>query len=634
MSTKLTYDVSTNPTPIYASVQGANPYEIDVIVSITNDTKASLSPSKITVQIPVGANIGEDLSINPRLPAPIFNQTRFPQWRVITSGNLLIIQSQDGASLRADSLIVTIPGIQVNQKPGNVTVTIKEWFGEDHATQTTILNKRQGVQPVLRFYADPAILHDVDKTVTLHWICSSQGTDYIYQITPSIPGKGHYTCQDGDPQHGVTSIPLTQTTTFTLEAIQTGGTDVSKVAEKLTLIVPVEAAQISRNYHRDAYFGGSILRLGWLAQHADYCVVQDQINEVVQTLDNQAPLDTYQEGKSYPLVLNNTKLNKLSISAVAGRSIVTLPMAPIHPPEPTQVTFSTKGSSRFETVMSIAVTPNSQLALITDFYTNTVWVVDVAKRTVEPQGIAVNDDPSSISITPDGKLAVVVCPVYLDVIDIAQRKKIQSLKIFPWDNKPAISPDGMLALIPIIDASGFQLIDLQTFKPVFVRDKGTYRASAFSQDGKHAYLLEHQVHNDEGKTLFVTFDLETHEDVSSIELASGAISLLVTPDGKWAIAIGLATSIIDLERGQLEPKQYPVHNGVNNIQITPDQGVFLSVDAQGLSVFDFSSRRLAAQSFQADFLRNFALTPDGKQLLLLQTDFEANKYLTFVGPST
>ncbi len=629
MPTKLTYDVSPNPTPIYASVKGPNPNEIDLIVSITNDTKALLSPSKIAVQIPVGANIGQDLSSNPQLPPPVFNQTLFSQWKVITSGDLLIIQPQAGASLGADSLIVTIPGIQVNQKTGNVTVTISEWFGEEHATQTMILNKRQGVQPVLKLYADPPILHDQDKTVTLHWICGPQGKDYIYQVTHT-PGEGHYTCQDGDAQHGVTSIPLTQTTTFTLKAIQTGATEGSKVAETLTLIVPVEAPQISSDYHQDAYFGGGILRLGWLAQHADYCVIHDQVNDTVKILDPHAPLDTYQKGKSYPLVLNNTEVNHLTVSAVAGRTKATLTMLAIHPPDPTQVTFSTKGSSNTDVIMSVAVTPNNQLALIIDYATNTVWVADVATRTVESQSIAVNDFPSAISITPDGKLALVVCPIYLDVIDIAQRKKIQSLKIFPFEKKPAISPDGTVALIPIIDDSGFQLIDLQTFKPVFTRDKGDYRFAAFSPLGKHAYLIERQG----DKKFFVTFDLQTHKDVSSIELHNNAGSLLVTPDGKWAIVIGLFTSIIDLESGQLEPKQYPMQSGNNNLQMTPDQGLFLSRDAQGVTVFDFPSRRLAAQSFKADFLVNFALTPDGKQLLLLQTDLGGNKHLTFVGPST
>jgi YVTN family beta-propeller protein len=56
---------------------------------------------------------------------------------------------------------------------------------------------------------------------------------------------------------------------------------------------------------------------------------------------------------------------------------------------------------------SIAITPDSRLALVTNMKDNTVTVIDIAARKAASQTIPVGQNPIGIAISPDGKMALV-----------------------------------------------------------------------------------------------------------------------------------------------------------------------------------------------------------------------------------
>jgi hypothetical protein len=72
---QLKYAFVPNPNPIRASVPGANPNVVDLVVMVSNQRGFAVTISQITIQIPVGFNNARTLSAAPTLPAPLYDTT-------------------------------------------------------------------------------------------------------------------------------------------------------------------------------------------------------------------------------------------------------------------------------------------------------------------------------------------------------------------------------------------------------------------------------------------------------------------------------------------------------------------------------------------------------------------------------
>src|SRR3954470_5526955 len=123
----LAYAFVPSNNPILASVAGANPVIIGVQMIVSLPGIDPVSITHATVEIPVGQNISGDLSTATSLPNPTYDTTG--PWIVATSADTVTIRPKAGASgLVTSPIIVTLPGIVVNETAGTVPITITEYY--------------------------------------------------------------------------------------------------------------------------------------------------------------------------------------------------------------------------------------------------------------------------------------------------------------------------------------------------------------------------------------------------------------------------------------------------------------------------------------------------------------------------
>src|SRR4051812_7900611 len=173
----LVYAFVPSNNPILASVAGANPVTLGVQVIVSLPGINPVAITHATIEIPVGQNISGDLSTATLLPNPTYDQTT--AWTIATSANTVTIRPKVGTSALVTSpIIVTLPGIVVNETPGTVPITITEYYpGAPKVVddQSYSLLKQPGSFPITSFSVVPATVNSRDQYVTLQWTCSTAG---------------------------------------------------------------------------------------------------------------------------------------------------------------------------------------------------------------------------------------------------------------------------------------------------------------------------------------------------------------------------------------------------------------------------------------------------------------------------
>jgi YVTN family beta-propeller protein len=482
---RLGYGFVPSPTPIRASASGANPNTIDLQVVISNPAGQSVIISRIVVTIPTGGPEAGQISTVPSLPNPRYDQS-MPWTLTISGSNVGIVPSSGSPTRLGNPIIFTLPGIQVNEQPGQVFIGINEQTSQGTATisgdPAFTLQKQVATFPVTSFTVTPSVLDDIDEPVVLNWVCSDQGKLLSYSLRAEQVGgstrddraasaeradgaggsdgashpAGHdlrdfhfkdclgsgdcYTCQDG--HDGVTVPGVSQPTTFTLDVVQPDDFGHREIIASISTTVRVNVPTFSTSSHTVVSPTGRLVVLHWLAFNAGRCsVMVDR-----KVIDDNAPVDTYHAG--YFVYLSGppaTHQFTVVAHAVTGPAVAEYLSPDITVTNPTPVRLDEKDAQ----LASPVFTRDGQAVFVADVQANQVRVLDVPSQQPEPNPIPVGRKPSRVVVSPDGARALVVNQgdPFVSILDVAGRRNTGTT--IPVANvvDVAIMPDSTTALL-------------------------------------------------------------------------------------------------------------------------------------------------------------------------------------------
>lgn len=619
---QLAYVFTSQPNPILASVAGENPNTVDLNVLVNNPGQSTVILSKVEIDIPIGSDDAGTLSSATNLPAP--DNIVGVGWTVATSnGSVSLIPP--AAGVEGQALTFTLPGIAVNTQPGYVPFTITEFSEAGKTIDDTSYGmvKFASDFPITNFYAEPALVTNLDETVTLYWECSAQGASYVYsvhsdswQAKDCLNAGECYSCSDG--ANGVVTPALSQQTTFSLDVITVDNNGNRKISQTLTTTVPVPVPSVSQNSYQVSCFGGRIVTLYWLAYNAVSCTVSLDGTILAENL----PTDTYEQGYRVSLLGAGPGAHQLTVTAYAQSG-------------PAQATFSfpllnlraaLTSIKVGQSPQAIAITPNGQLALVVNQDDLSVSVIDIAGQTIEAKSIAVGAYPTSIAVSPDGTLALVtnLGDNTVTVIDIASRSaEASTIPVGQYPRGVAITTDGTLAFVTDMGDGTGTVIDIASRNAEAEAPFIGLGASgiAMTPDGTLALVL---IHNPPSVG---AMDIANRYPYvwSGCDVDVFPASIAITPDGTLALVTNDQSdtvTVIDIASGK-PTDTIPVGTNPQGIAITPDGSLAL-VTNRGLnsvSVID-----IAARTALNDVLSvgqspvGIAITPDGTTALVVNAN--------------
>jgi YVTN family beta-propeller protein len=235
----------------------------------------------------------------------------------------------------------------------------------------------------------------------------------------------------------------------------------------------------------------------------------------------------------------------------------------------------------------------------------TVYVVNAAEESVsviDPQTgttvaprIKVGQAPNSIAISPDGKLAL-VGNFYSDsvsVINTSTNRVVGTIPLTYEAHNVAIAPDGTAIVTSgtNFDDGAISRIDPATRQVVGKPIPYEHRVHglAITPDGLTALTA-----NEDGEVLFV--DLTANRIVGHLYVGGRPSHIAVTPDGRYAV-VPLnepdAVAVIDLATRTMVGQPIPVAGSPYEVAISPD-GRFAYVGDLGLPESSISKIDIAA----------------------------------------
>ncbi|HYL73539.1 MAG TPA: hypothetical protein VEU96_05005 [Bryobacteraceae bacterium] len=245
----------------------------------------------------------------------------------------------------------------------------------------------------------------------------------------------------------------------------------------------------------------------------------------------QQPCDPLSPGMVY--VVNHTLNTVVEMAACTGKILARIPV----------------GSNP----LKVAVTPDGTLALVT-MYDGGVAFIDTNSNQVIftlPTGPDVH--PSGIDITPDGSQAYVTN--YFDtgssvlVIDIAQRKIVNSIDVPTFPQSVYFTPDGLLAWVTLPFNNAIYVID--TLTQTIARTLGVTSpyGMAFNSTGTRAYIAN------SGTNAIQVVDTTTYQTVKSYTVGTAPVDVMITSDDGFLFVTnngGGSVSVIDLANGDVQ----------------------------------------------------------------------------------
>lgn len=208
----LSYGISTSPAPLKASTQTGNATTAELVITVSNQTRASVRCRKIVFSLPIGEN-SDALTSNTEI---LCAANPADKWQIRGDGEGLFtaspISSEDNEIL-TEGISFLFYGIEVNKQVGTFTVSIEEESSVDNIAFVKQVNAYDLVKFPPRFYfgnfAASSPMVENGESVTLTWTGSDLAS---------------YTIKYGSEQVQVTNVrtwtsgPLTQNTTFELKA--------------------------------------------------------------------------------------------------------------------------------------------------------------------------------------------------------------------------------------------------------------------------------------------------------------------------------------------------------------------------------------------------------------------------------
>jgi YVTN family beta-propeller protein len=602
---RLSYAFVPMPNPVFASASEANTNRIDLLVIVSNPLLSAVVVKQIVIDIPTGEETGRSISMQGDLPPPSYD-TSIP-WTIGAAGAEVTIQPSTGSSgALTGPILFTLPQIPVNETPGTVPITVTE-FGSTKIVDpnTYSIVKQPSNFPVTRFWADPPSLDQIEQPVTLYWTCSEDGKKEAYGLeivstgatslasasegTPGAPAVSPfkncvdvgdcYTWQDG--QAGVSTGPISQTTTFALDVVQADSSGSRRVLDKLQAVVQVTLPYFSGAASQRLSPSGRLVRLRWLAFNAAYCTVA--LDGV--PIDQDAPADTYQSG--YLALLDAPPgLHQLSVVANAATGGAQVPYL--------FSSFQIGATGNITTPAephTIALTPDGRHVVLGTWQPDAVSLLDVATRTPLPSSVAV-PYPSCIAITSDSSTALVTSLVSdgsLYRISLPGMTIASAYHIGGSLMNVAITPDGRQAVTVRGDGQ-VHLVQLLNGAVGEIASLGFGGSGlAITPDGAYA-LVTNTVR---GAVAFL--NLKTHQVEATVSVGDVPSEIAITPDGTLALVPNTADgdiSVIDIAARAVEAARIPAIDGCTSIAISSDGRVALVANGQSneATVVDIAAR--------------------------------------------
>lgn len=286
-----------------------------------------------------------------------------------------------------------------------------------------------------------------------------------------------------------------------------------------------------------------------------------------------------------------------------------------------------------ESPLWVVISPDSKTAYVSNFFSSTVSVIDVATNTITFT-ISVPSNPQSLAITPDGRKLYVVCSGLpaVAVIDTRSKAVTDVVSSGETPGNIAVSPDGKSAILP----SGGEILVYDTDTDQVSSDielefpLDAYGA-VFSRRGRYAYVLT-AVNNDlQSGVLRIDLSSLAQRQMVWGKLPD-ATGMTISPDGK-TLYLGTVVEISGEPRTKIaiydvrEDKiirriLLPGKNGFGGVQaaITPD-GKYLYFPHGDLYMIDTATDKVAGFPVTVGYgLYAVAITPDGKTAYAVNTD--------------
>jgi hypothetical protein len=477
----LSLDYAFRPNPVRTSQVGIErKIDLEILISAPSWLVGPLT--QIEIAIPTGDDSGGSLQEAAQLTTPA--QPHDPNWKVsVVQDSTVRLTTTDGTAQAIDSLVLTVPGVVVNDEPGTVDVAITE-TGDVAADGVRRITKWDEVVLAQNLRCDPPRTTGPYQPATLRWDASQAGKGHTYKLLSIDDGRIVQTgTLDPASQPGAPITPP-GTTKYALE-IAGGG---KSAQQTLTATATVLEPKI-RSAVPDRYLGGRVLALHWLAENALRCAVL--VDDTV--IDSAAPTDTWQDGyllvtaagthtyqvfaygldgkseqdgarqterAADPLVLVRPGGWGLAFDATAfgAASDASLALNAAQSP-PLVGSVDVNGTARSVLLgqgapTDVALMPDKSRALVAlnEVPGRALAMVDLVQGTVGPllQVAATAGTISGMALVPPGARALVTTGSELALVDVAAWKVIQTFAggggIPNARSRVAVSADGKLAL--------------------------------------------------------------------------------------------------------------------------------------------------------------------------------------------
>jgi DNA-binding beta-propeller fold protein YncE len=195
--------------------------------------------------------------------------------------------------------------------------------------------------------------------------------------------------------------------------------------------------------------------------------------------------------------------------------------------------------------LQLDVTPDGATALVTSF-DNTVSFINLGTNTVAFRLSTTSDiNPDGIVISPDGSLAYVTSfndiNPSVQVIDIAQRKIVASLRLNTYPQSVFITPDGSQLWVSFPFNNEVDVIDTLTLTKARTFQITNPYGIAFDATGSRAFVASRT-----SPGVLTVIDTATFNTITTVTVGGGAVEPMFAPDGAFLVVTGFDSNTLTI----------------------------------------------------------------------------------------
>lgn len=601
MQPLLTYALNTTPSPLEVDQQNA----ILTLVA-TNATANSVTLEGITITIPVGdSDSATALTNNPSSilqtsPTPWTTNTPNPSTGKMTFIFVPIGGKGTTYNIPAnESLVFALTSIQVNAKPGTITLTVTE---NNSATQPITLSKYPAGWGNVNFSVEPISIN-AGGEVKLTWNGPSGATYSIqYQdnnSTVNIPAQGESPLGWNGTYPGDNQPPLIldQSTVFTLTVSETIEGNNYQVNAQQTFTVNLPDPEIiSFTGEIDYSQTPPVLNLTWQTTGADYVSGSWTANTLDASLDN-------------PLVIQSPFSQSYTIKAInpniTSSSSKTIELV---------WNLVSNNIAVGDSPTGLAVSPDNQSVFVANMLSSTLSVIDVNTYAVI-QTISAGFLPFAVAVSPNGTDVFVASSGNgngnIITLDASTLSVVQTINVIGL-KAMALSPDGS-SLFMINDGSAITVLNASTFSLIkIITAISLPQCITMSPDGNYVFVANESAGS--GNTVSV-IDMQTLSVIQTIAIGFLSLGMAVSPDSRYVFVANIqGTTISVIEVSSFSVIQtIQVGKNPTRVAVSPTGECFVTNQGDNtVSVIEMSSLSVI-QTIPVGIVPSaIAVSPDGK----------------------